>query len=127
MFSLLIDRVCIQRLVRVRPLFLVTAFTCFSTFGLSQAQPAQDQLKAGFQHPPTSARPRVWWHWMNGNIAKEGIKLDLEWMHRVGIDLLRESSVILQRRLAHFKTSEYASSLTGPHRTYRNFMQMLSL
>ena len=34
---------------------------------------------------PESARPRVWWHWMNGNITKEGIKLDLEWMHRVGL------------------------------------------
>src|SRR5438105_14764110 len=27
----------------------------------------------------------MWWHWMNGNITKEGIKLDLEWMHRVGL------------------------------------------
>ncbi|HTI70925.1 MAG TPA: glycosyl hydrolase [Candidatus Limnocylindria bacterium] len=32
-----------------------------------------------------AARPRVWWHWMNGNISKEGIKLDLEWMHRIGL------------------------------------------
>jgi hypothetical protein len=42
-------------------------------------------LHDGFLNPPASARPRVWWHWMNGNISKEGIKLDLEWMHRVGI------------------------------------------
>ena len=35
--------------------------------------------------PPDSAKPRVWWHWMNGNITKEGIRLDLEWMKRVGI------------------------------------------
>jgi hypothetical protein len=42
-------------------------------------------LESGFKTPPSSAKPRVWWHWMNGNIAKEGIKLDLEWMNRVGI------------------------------------------
>ena len=42
-------------------------------------------LEAGFQNPPATARPRVWWHWMNGNITTEGIDLDLEWMHRVGI------------------------------------------
>jgi hypothetical protein len=42
-------------------------------------------LEAGFETPPNSAKPRVWWHWMNGNITKEGIKLDLEWMNRVGI------------------------------------------
>src|SRR5450631_622065 len=49
------------------------------------AQNAADPLKSGFENPPNSARPRVWWHWMNGNITKEGIKLDLEWMNRVGI------------------------------------------
>ncbi len=32
-----------------------------------------------------AARPRVWWHWMNGNVDEEGIKLDLEWMARIGI------------------------------------------
>ncbi|MBN1790529.1 MAG: glycoside hydrolase family 2 [Bacteroidales bacterium] len=42
-------------------------------------------LEAGFLNPPESAKPRVWWHWMNGNITKEGIQADLEWMHRTGI------------------------------------------
>src|SRR5256885_5734477 len=55
--------------------------------GLGQlhAQNSADALKQGFENPPNGARPRVWWHWMNGNITKEGIKLDLEWMHRVGL------------------------------------------
>jgi hypothetical protein len=44
-----------------------------------------DALLRGFVDPPNEARPRVWWHWMNGNISTEGIKLDLEWMHRVGV------------------------------------------
>lgn len=42
-------------------------------------------LQQGFQTPPDAAKPRVWWHWMNGNITKEGITKDLEWMKRVGI------------------------------------------
>jgi hypothetical protein len=46
---------------------------------------AQTQLQQGFQTPPDAAKPRVWWHWMNGNITKEGITKDLEWMKRVGI------------------------------------------
>jgi hypothetical protein len=49
------------------------------------AQNAGDALKRGFLDPPASAKPRVWWHWMSGNITKEGIKADLEWMKRVGI------------------------------------------
>ena len=52
---------------------------------VAQAQDTSDPLKSGFENPPKGARPRVWWHWMNGNITKEGIKLDLEWMHRVGL------------------------------------------
>src|SRR6185437_6272308 len=39
----------------------------------------------GFQSPPASARPQTWWHWMNGNVTKEGITADLEAMQRVGI------------------------------------------
>ena len=42
-------------------------------------------LYDGFKNPPQEARPRVWWHWMNGNITKDGIRKDLEWMHRAGI------------------------------------------
>ncbi len=49
------------------------------------ARPAQDALLRGFENPPNGARPRVWWHWMNPNITEEGIKLDLDWMHRVGL------------------------------------------
>jgi len=48
-------------------------------------QNAGDPILSGFQNPPDSAKPRVWWHWMNGQVSKEGIKLDLEWMKRVGI------------------------------------------
>lgn len=43
------------------------------------------ELEAGFLNPPESAKPRVWWHWMNGNITQEGIRADLNWMHRIGI------------------------------------------
>ncbi len=42
-------------------------------------------LQQGFLTPPNSAKPRVWWHWMNGNISKDGIQKDLDWMGRVGI------------------------------------------
>ncbi len=68
---------------------------------------ATDSLRQGFLHPPESARPRVWWHWMNGNISKEGIRLDLEWMHRVGIggfqnfDAALATPQVVDKRLAY--------------------------
>src|SRR5262249_32890240 len=49
------------------------------------AQTAADPLEQGFRNPPDSAKPRTWWHWTNGNVTKEGITKDLEWMKRSGI------------------------------------------
>jgi hypothetical protein len=42
-------------------------------------------LAEGFAAPPAEAKPLVWWHWINGNITKDGIRADLEDMQRVGI------------------------------------------
>ena len=43
------------------------------------------ELEKGFASPPESARPWVYWFWLNGNIAREGITADLEAMKRAGI------------------------------------------
>lgn len=45
----------------------------------------RDALLDGFRAPPQSAKPRVWWHWMNGNVTRDGIDKDFDWMARVGI------------------------------------------
>jgi len=42
-------------------------------------------LEEGFRAPPNEAKPHLWWHWMNGNVTKEGITADLESMAEVGI------------------------------------------
>jgi len=76
------------------------------------AQNSGDALLRGFQNPPDSAKPRVWWHWMSGNITKEGIKADLEWMKRVGIggfqnfDAGLNTPQIVEKRLV-FMTPEW--------------------
>ena len=44
-----------------------------------------DDLQTSFITPPNSAKPHTWWHWMNGNVTKEGITADLEAMAQVGI------------------------------------------
>ncbi|HXH95321.1 MAG TPA: glycosyl hydrolase, partial [Thermoanaerobaculia bacterium] len=73
----------------------------------AQEKTATDSLKSGFMNPPPSARPRVWWHWMNGNITKEGIKLDLDWMHQIGLagfqnfDAALQTPQVVDHRLAY--------------------------
>jgi len=43
------------------------------------------ELADAFLTPPLSARPFVYWFWINGNATREGITTDLEAMQRVGI------------------------------------------
>jgi len=47
--------------------------------------PSGEELEKGFLTPPDDAKPRVWWHWMNGNITMDGAMKDIEWMHSIGI------------------------------------------
>lgn len=54
-------------------------------FALVAMDVCADALKDGFVAPPASARPHVYWQWMNGNVTKEGITADLEEMARAGI------------------------------------------
>ena len=54
-------------------------------FALTTSAAPTDSLEAGFLNPPDSARPHTWWHWMNGNITREGITADLEAMKRIGL------------------------------------------
>ncbi len=87
-------------------------------------QSSSDALEDGFRNPPDSAKPRVWWHWMNGNITKEGIKLDLEWMKRVGIggfqnfDAALNTPKLVDQRLVYMTPEwkdafQYTTNLLG--------------
>jgi hypothetical protein len=44
-----------------------------------------DPLSAAFADPPPSARPWVYWMWMDGNLDREGITVDLESLRDAGI------------------------------------------
>ncbi len=74
---------------------------------VAPAQNSADPLEQGFLSPPSSARPRVWWHWMSGNITQEGIGLDMEWMKRVGLggmqnfDAALNTPKVVEKRLVY--------------------------
>jgi hypothetical protein len=95
-------------------LWLAAASTAVVLLGACAvlAQTPGDTLLSGFQNPPDSAKPRVWWHWMSGNITKEGIQADLEWMKRSGIggfqnfDAGLNTPQIVEKRLV-FMTPEW--------------------
>jgi len=80
------------------------------------AQGPGDALEEGFKNPPDSAKPRTWWHWTGGNITKEGITKDLEWMKRVGIggmhlaDVSSGSGQTVEKKI-EFKTPEWLDAV----------------
>jgi hypothetical protein len=86
----------------------------------------KDELLRGFVDPPNSAQPRVWWHWMNGNISTEGIKLDLDWMHRVGIGgvTIFEGAINTPQVVPHrliYMTPEWKHAFNDAVTTARDF------
>ncbi len=58
--------------------FLATTFPVIPAAG-------GDVLEQGFSTPPSSAKPHTWWHWVDGNVSKNGITKDLEAMARIGL------------------------------------------
>ena len=65
-----------------RRIALAAAIACLASPAWAGSS---DPVASGFDNPPQSARPRVWWHWLNGNITREGIRQDLDWMARSGL------------------------------------------
>lgn len=60
---------------------VVISWLCIGAPRLARA----DELHDGFVNPPNSAKPQTWWHWLDGNISKEGIAAELEAIQRLGV------------------------------------------
>lgn len=70
----------------VKKVIAVSAAILLSTSAFSQTvKVPKDNLYTEFVTPSNAAKPRVWWHWMNGNVTQEGVREDLFWMQRTGI------------------------------------------
>jgi hypothetical protein len=97
----------------MRARLAILATTVLSSAALWAEEPAAPvpaqapSLEEQFRDPPNAARPRVWWHWVNGNVTKDGIAKDMAWMKRVGIGGLQNfnaalrSPVVVKDRLAY--------------------------
>jgi hypothetical protein len=90
--------------MRTRTFLLVLLF--FVT-AMSNAQ--KDDLRQGFNQPPESTRPWVYWMWMDGNLSQEGITADLESMKQAGIGgvIICEVNVGVPRGSVDFMSPEW--------------------
>ncbi len=62
-------------------LSVVLLASCFQ----SVSQIIRTDLEKNFLNPSASAKPWVFWYWMNAAVSKEGIATDLEAMKQVGV------------------------------------------
>ena len=71
-----------------------------------------------FCSPPPAARPHTWWHWMNGNVTKEGITADLESMAAVGIGgaQIFDAGLALPRGPVAFASDDWFDCLAHANR-----------
>ena len=65
--------------------YLLSLGLCLVTLAGCASHKRPGPLEQGFISPPQSAKPRTWWHWVSGNVSKEGITADLEAMKRIGV------------------------------------------
>ena len=70
---------------------------------------ASDISPDTFANPPRRYAPYVWWHWMNGNVTKEGITGDLEALADNGIAgaMMFDASCDIPKGPITFGTREY--------------------
>jgi hypothetical protein len=67
--------------------------TCFAGIALlyafslscSKSKPHEEITLHEFMNPPQDVKINTWWHWLDGNITKEGISRDLEAMKAQGV------------------------------------------
>lgn len=73
------------------------------------AQAQLTKLKAGFINPPDSAKPGVYWYFMDGNMSASSITADLESMKKAGIGnlIFLEVNVGIPRGSVDFLSEEW--------------------
>ena len=73
-----------QIILFILPLFLLCSCNRLKNLD-TKAAISGDELKKSFLSPPDSARPGVYWYFMDGNMSKEAMTKDLESMKAAGI------------------------------------------
>jgi len=69
----------------------------------------KNHLEQGFINPPDTARPGVYWYFMDGNVSREGMTKDLESMKQAGIGyvLFLEVGIGVPRGTVDYMSDEW--------------------
>lgn len=78
------------------------------------AQTGKQVSETDFANPPQQARPSTYWEWMNGNISKEGLTKDLEYMKRAnyGSAMIFEAGVGIPQGTVDYNSEAWKDAVT---------------
>ena len=96
--------------LKISLLFLVLIGFLSSSYGNDpQNKVSLKSVRNDFLYPPDSARPGVYWYFMDGNMSREGMTKDLESMKAAGIGnaLFLEVNVGIPRGKVDFLSEEW--------------------
>jgi hypothetical protein len=65
--------------------FFVMVFLCAITTSCTEKNSGREISALEFKDPPKNVMINTWWHWLDGNITREGITKDLEAMKAQGV------------------------------------------
>jgi hypothetical protein len=75
----------IQQRMNKKHLLMIALVMLMASCAKEQTNVSYDTLKSSFLNPPNSAKPGVYWYFMDGNMDKNEMTADLESMKEVGI------------------------------------------
>jgi hypothetical protein len=78
-------RISARRALRVRSVATAAGVACLVLLASTPATAQQTDIAKGFAAPPDTARPLTWWHWVSGNVTREGLEADLLAMKQIGL------------------------------------------
>ena len=73
------------RLIPFISLMSIALYGCSTISHSGNSVSITNTIKSDFLTPPDPTRPGCYWYWINDNISKEAITMDIEAMARVGI------------------------------------------
>ena len=90
----------------------LTFWACFlsiNSFSQENSSKGIEKLAKKFNEPDKTAKPWVYWNWMNGNISAEGITNDLQAMHDVGIGgvMMFNIGELVPEGKIHYRSKEW--------------------
>jgi len=96
----------------VKPLLVLLIFSGCLLNGYAQDK---GSLHTRFVNPPDAARPGVYWYFMDGNMDREMMEVDLESMHEAGLRkaLFLEVNIRVPRGAVDFMSEEWQDNLAN--------------